>query len=214
MLTCSAYPNNSVATGIVTSGSLGQPHRPRDRGGRWRVVDHHRTSGRHHDHQGRWWRRHDGPHRRPSPSPPRRAAWPSPEPGPASGSWGDRRRTHRPVGLRPIGPGGRPSTDDGTAGLPRPVGPAPGTAGDIGERLTILNPMRWKRTRSEGVPDTTITPPLQPDGGGSKGLAATRVRGSVTGSPGLPPSVASWPRPRRRCRCVPRSGSWGADALT
>ncbi len=50
-------------------------------------------------------------------------------------------------------------------------------AGDIAERLTSLNPMRWKRTRSEGVPDTTITPPAQPDGGGSKGLAATRVRG-------------------------------------
>jgi len=50
-------------------------------------------------------------------------------------------------------------------------------AGDMADRLTILNPMRWKRTRSEGVPDTTITPPAQPDGGVSTGIAATRVRG-------------------------------------
>ena len=50
-------------------------------------------------------------------------------------------------------------------------------AGDMAERLTILNPMRWKRARSEGVPDTTITPPAHPDGSGTKGFAATRVRG-------------------------------------
>jgi hypothetical protein len=50
-------------------------------------------------------------------------------------------------------------------------------AGDVADRLTILNPMRWKRTRSEGVPDTTITPPAQPDDGGPTGMVATRVRG-------------------------------------
>ncbi len=50
-------------------------------------------------------------------------------------------------------------------------------AGDMAERLANLNPMRWKRTRHEGVPDTTMAPPAQPDGDGSKGFATTRVRG-------------------------------------
>jgi len=58
---------------------------------------------------------------------------------------------------------------------------------DIAEGLTILNPMRWRKGRSEGVPDTSITSPGQAPptpaqpaeaaGGTWVGYAPTRSRG-------------------------------------
>jgi hypothetical protein len=55
--------------------------------------------------------------------------------------------------------------------------------GDLAERLAILNPMRLRRARSEGVPDTSITEtappePMQLDTDGGAGYTSTRVRGA------------------------------------
>ena len=86
-------------------------------------------------------------------------------------------------------------------------------AGDMAERLAILNPMRWKRTRNEGVPDTTMTPPAQPDGGELEGVSPPPGYGGwATGSPGFLMPVARSRRPRRDTLSGPRSGSWGVDA--
>ncbi|MDR3650945.1 MAG: hypothetical protein P4L20_17780, partial [Acidimicrobiales bacterium] len=79
-------------------------------------------------------------------------------------------------------------------------------AGDMADRLTILNPMRWKRTRSEGVPDTTITPPAQPDGGVSTGIAATRVRGIGDRFSGVP--AASREIAETTARHAMRAAQW------
>jgi hypothetical protein len=55
--------------------------------------------------------------------------------------------------------------------------------GDLAERLTNLNPMRWRKGRTEGVPDTSITEPAQPtsasepEAGTWAGYTATRERG-------------------------------------
>jgi hypothetical protein len=54
--------------------------------------------------------------------------------------------------------------------------------GDRAERLANLNPMRWRRGHSEGVPNTSITESAQPepmtvDTGGTSRLASIRVRG-------------------------------------
>jgi hypothetical protein len=55
--------------------------------------------------------------------------------------------------------------------------------GDLAERLASLNPMRWRKGRTEGVLDTSITEPAQPtaasqpEAEGWGGYTATRERG-------------------------------------
>jgi hypothetical protein len=55
-------------------------------------------------------------------------------------------------------------------------------AGDLAERLTNLNPMRWRKGRSEGVPNTSITELAQSEAapvesGGWSAFTATRTKG-------------------------------------
>jgi hypothetical protein len=77
--------------------------------------------------------------------------------------------------------------------------------GDVADRLTILNPMRWKRTRSEGVPDTTMTPQAPPDGGASTGVT-TRVRGVSDRFSGVP--AASREIAENTARHAMRAAQW------
>jgi hypothetical protein len=55
-------------------------------------------------------------------------------------------------------------------------------AGDMAERLASLNPMRWRKGASEGVPDTSLTAPkpepTQADSGTWVATTSTRTRGT------------------------------------
>ncbi len=58
-------------------------------------------------------------------------------------------------------------------------------AGDVAGRLANLNPMGWRKSRSEGVPDTSITTPAQPQPTTAEPEATSWAASTATKSRGM-----------------------------